>query len=271
MPELPEVETTCNGISPFLTAQTIKDVVVRVNKLRWEIPTDIHKHLSNQQIIKVSRRAKYIIIELLKGHIIMHLGMSGHLRVLREKLPAGKHDHIDLILANGNILRYNDPRRFGAFVYTEESIDQFRLLEKLGPEPISAQFDSNYLLASCKNKRLPIKTHIMNQATVVGVGNIYASEALFTAKINPLRAACSINDTECSDITQAIKDILTAAIEQGGTSFSDYINSDGKPGYFSQQLQVYQRAGLPCKKCNTVIENIRIGQRSSFYCPGCQK
>jgi formamidopyrimidine-DNA glycosylase len=271
MPELPEVQTTCDGIAPHLQEQLIEDVLVRTPKLRWDIPIDLKEKLYNKKIIAISRRAKYIIIELNLGHLIIHLGMSGHLRVLNESLLPAKHDHIDIILENGKILRYNDPRRFGAFLYTQEPIEHFKLFQKLGPEPLSHEFNDKHLLKTCINKQIPIKTHIMNQATVVGVGNIYASEALFLAKIHPLRQAKHISNEESLALTKAIKKILKEAILQGGTSISDYMNSEGKPGYFAQKLKVYQREGLACFNCNQPIQQLRIGQRSSFFCPTCQK
>ncbi|HBB52906.1 MAG TPA: DNA-formamidopyrimidine glycosylase [Legionellales bacterium] len=269
MPELPEVQTTCDGILPYLKQQTIEEVVVRTPKLRWPIPQNLKQILLHQKILNVSRRAKYIIIHLTQGYLMIHLGMSGHLRILKETLLPAKHDHIDIILENGHILRYNDPRRFGAFLYTED-LEHFPLFQKLGPEPLSEAFNSQYLLESCRNKTVPIKNHIMNQHIVVGVGNIYASEALFLAHIHPLRQAESIQLEELEALVQAIQLILKEAIRQGGTSISDYMNSEGKPGYFSQQLKVYQREGKPCLVCQTPIQSLRIGQRSSFFCPRCQ-
>lgn len=269
MPELPEVQTTCDGILPYLKHQSIEDVVVRTPKLRWPIPEHLKQKLIHQKIIEVSRRAKYIIIQLTEGYLIIHLGMSGHLRILKETLLPAKHDHIDIILENGHILRYNDPRRFGAFLYTQE-LENFPLFQKLGPEPLSKEFNAHNLQKTCQNKSIAIKNHIMNQHVVVGVGNIYASEALFLAKIHPLRKAQDIKLDELEKLVNAIQNILQEAIRQGGTSISDYMNSEGKPGYFSQKLKVYQREGKPCFSCQTPIQSLRIGQRSSFYCPKCQ-
>jgi formamidopyrimidine-DNA glycosylase len=269
MPELPEVETTCNGILPYLKGQMIDDVIIRIPKLRWDIPYYLKEKLKNKKILDVTRRAKYIIIHLNNDYLIIHLGMSGHLRVLKETLLPVKHDHIDIILENGHILRYNDPRRFGSFLYTE-TLECFPLFQKLGPEPLSQDFNAQYLFKTCKNKSIAIKNHIMNQNVVVGVGNIYASEALFLSKIHPLRPAQAIQIDELEKLVKAIQKILKEAIKQGGTSISDYMNSEGKPGYFSQKLQVYQRIDLPCKRCQTPIESLKIGQRSSFFCPHCQ-
>ena len=271
MPELPEVQTTCDGIAPHIIHQMITDVVIRTPKLRWDIPVDLKDKLWHQNIIKVSRRAKYIIIELNSGYLVIHLGMSGHLRVLKQSLLPAKHDHIDIIFENGTILRYNDPRRFGAFLFTPHPIDEFKIFQKLGPEPLSEAFDAQYLLRRCQNRGVPIKTHIMNQNVVVGVGNIYASEALFLAGIHPLRPAQRLKKHELELLIHSIKFILKEAIKQGGTSISDYMNSEGKPGYFSQQLKVYQREGLPCFECGAKIVQLRIGQRSSFFCSSCQK
>lgn len=270
MPELPEVQTTCNGIQPFIQGQKIIDVVVRTPKLRWDIPIDLREQLTHQTVQSVQRRAKYIIIELETKYLIIHLGMSGHLRILKEYLLPAKHDHIDIAFENGITLRYNDPRRFGAVLITQD-VSKFHLFKNLGPEPLSQEFNWEYLKKSIQNKQIPIKAHLMNQKTVVGVGNIYASEALFLAKIHPLRPPESLTTEEGKKLITAIQTILEKAIQQGGTSIADYMNSEGKPGYFSQQLQVYQRAGLACHICQSPIEQVRIAQRSSFYCPTCQK
>lgn len=270
MPELPEVQTTCNGIKPHILGKKITDVVVRTPKLRWAIPCDLKIKILEQTVKSIHRRAKYIIIELDNIYLIIHLGMSGHLRVLREyRLPV-KHDHMDITFENNITLRYHDPRRFGAILITSD-ISNFPLFKNLGPEPLSHDFNWTYLKNTLKNKNIPIKTHIMNQKTVVGVGNIYASEALFQAHIHPLRPAQSITAQEGKQLIQAIQSTLENAILKGGTSISDYMNSEGKPGYFSQELKVYQRQGLPCFQCKTPIEYCRVGQRSSFFCTNCQK
>lgn len=270
MPELPEVQTTCDGIKPHILGKKVTDVVVRTPKLRWAIPHDLKSHLMHQIVKSIHRRAKYIIIELDDIYLIIHLGMSGHLRVLKEYLMPSKHDHVDITFENEITLRYNDPRRFGAILIASD-ISNFPLFKNLGPEPLTQNFNWNALKKSIENKSTPIKTHIMNQKTVVGIGNIYASEALFQARIHPLRPAQSITSQEGQQLIKSIQMILEKAIDQGGTSISDYMNSEGKPGYFSQELQVYQRTCLPCYVCNSPIEQLRIGQRGSFYCPSCQK
>lgn len=270
MPELPEVQTTCDGIRPHILGKKITDVVVRTPKLRWAIPHDLKSHLMHQTVKSIHRRAKYIIITLDNIYLVIHLGMSGHLRVMKEYLLPNKHDHIDITFNHELTLRYHDPRRFGAFLITKD-IASFPLFKNFGPEPLTTDFNWTYLKKSLTNKSIPIKTHIMNQKTVVGVGNIYASEALFQASIHPLRPAQSITPEEGQKLIQAIQSILEKAIVKGGTSIADYINSEGKPGYFSTELQVYQRQGLPCFRCETPIEHCRIGQRGSFFCSNCQK
>ena len=269
MPELPEVETTCQGISPHIVNQTIKHLVVRCANLRWPIPKNLSNQLSHQQITAVSRRAKYILIHTTNGIIICHLGMSGCLKVTQPDVSLEKHDHFDLVLEHC-VLRYNDPRRFGCLLFTQDPLEQHPLFEHLGPEPLAAQFNAAYLQKKAQRSKSSIKTFIMNQKIVVGVGNIYASEALFLAKIHPKRAAHRISRIRLEQLVDAIKSVLAKAITAGGTTLKDFYRSDGQPGYFKQELCVYDRDNQPCRRCNTKIKKIILGQRSSFYCTVCQ-
>jgi formamidopyrimidine-DNA glycosylase len=269
MPELPEVETTCRGITLSLLNQCVKNVIIRQPSLRWPIPQNLKQQLQNHTITKISRRAKYILINTTQGTLICHLGMSGCLKVVPVGTPTIKHDHVDVVF-NQHILRFNDPRRFGCILYTEDPIDQHPLFQHLGPEPLSETFNVNDLFSRAKKSQSHIKSFLMNQKTVVGVGNIYASEALFLAGIHPKRKANRISYGRLKTLVQAIKEVLQLAISQGGTTLKDYYASDGKPGYFSQQLKVYGRSEEPCHNCNRLIKKIILNQRSSFYCTHCQ-
>lgn len=272
MPELPEVETTCRGISPSLTGQTIKKIVLRQQKLRWPIPKQTLQLITQQKIIAIKRRAKYIIIECSNKYwMIIHLGMSGSLRLPDPKQTPEKHDHFDIILNNGILLRYRDPRKFGCLLAGQGSYTQHRLLEKLGPEPLKANFNQQYLQQACCNKKIAIKKAIMQASIVVGVGNIYACEALFQAKINPIRPANSLSNHEQTLLVNAIKNILKQAIKSGGTTLRDFAHGDNTPGYFQQQLMVYGQEGNNCQQCSNKIKKITQGGRSTFYCPKCQK
>ena len=268
MPELPEVETSRRGIAPYLVGAQIVRSVVRFPTLRWPIPAEIIE-LKNQPVLDLQRRAKYLLMQLPTGWIIIHLGMSGSLKILSEPQVANKHDHIDLELDNGKILRYTDPRRFGSWLWAR-SLQQHPLLGLLGPEPLSSDFNAEYLLVRAKGKRTPIKQWLMDNRIVVGVGNIYASESLFSAKLLPVRAAGTINPQEAMLLVAAIKQVLQRSIDQGGTTLRDFLQSNGKPGYFAQQLQVYGRTGEPCLQCQTPILSQRLGQRNTFWCPHCQ-
>lgn len=268
MPELPEVETSRRGIEPYLVGGKIDNIKIRNSRLRWPVSQEISA-LSGCEILSVQRRAKYLLLELPRGWIIIHLGMSGSLRILLEALPVGKHDHIDLQLTNGTILRYTDPRRFGAWLWTE-SLETASVLSHLGPEPLSSAFDADYLQQRCRGKNTAIKPWLMDNKLVVGVGNIYASESLFRAGIHPDRSAKSLSRSECEGLVQAIKNVLLTSIEQGGTTLKDFLQSDGKPGYFAQELQVYGRQGQPCHTCGSPIQDGRHGQRRTFYCRVCQ-
>lgn len=268
MPELPEVETSRLGITPHLQGQEIKAIIVRTEKLRWPIPQELQK-LVGQRIQSIRRRAKYLLIDTPKGTAIIHLGMSGSLRILDEDTPAAKHDHVDLVLDNGKLLRYNDPRKFGAWLYSEVGI-QHEVLNKLGPEPLTDAFTSEYLIEKAKNKKVVVKQFIMNNAVVVGVGNIYASEALFSSNINPKMPAGKLTNQQLSILVSETKKVLAKAIEQGGTTLKDFNQVDGKPGYFAQELNVYGKAGKECPICQTLIQEEKIGQRNSFWCETCQ-
>ncbi|PHS72423.1 MAG: DNA-formamidopyrimidine glycosylase [Cycloclasticus sp.] len=271
MPELPEVETTRRGIAPHVEGKKVIKVIVRQPKLRWPISPEISTLLPGLTIKRVKRRAKYLLIETEKGTLIIHLGMSGSLRVINANILPEKHEHIDIIFNDNKCLRYKDPRRFGCLLWTSTPIQQHKLIQHLGPEPLSDAFDLANFYPKAKSKKVAIKRLIMDGHIVVGVGNIYASEALFLSGIHPKRTANNISKTRLSNLVIAIKDILAQAIEQGGTTLKDFVNSEGKPGYFQQTLNVYGRAKQPCTHCKTPIKQIVIGQRSTFYCPQCQR
>lgn len=270
MPELPEVETTRRGITPHILNQTIESVTIRAPKLRWPIPQSLAKELPGMQVLDVERRAKYLLLKFATGTLIIHLGMSGRLQALSNETPHQKHDHVDFAFTNGTWLRYTDPRRFGCILWTNQSPFEHKLLKDLGPEPFDPQFNSKYLFAQNKNKKSAIKKLIMDAQIVVGVGNIYASEALFAAKIDPRKAAQDVTLEQCSLLVKHIKRILKLSIAKGGTTLKDFLDSSGKPGYFSQQLQVYGRDNKPCVDCKQPILSLNIGQRNTFFCEICQ-
>lgn len=269
MPELPEVETTLRGIEPHLLNQRITRVIVRDRRLRWPVPTEVNR-AEGQTVISLQRRGKYLLLNLQQGGLIIHLGMSGSLRIMQQPMTPDKHDHFDVELENGVCLRFNDPRRFGAFLWVQDDMQSHELLRNLGPEPLSDDFTADYLFQRSRNRIVAIKNFIMNGHVVVGVGNIYASEALFMAGIHPQRAAGRISRQRYENLVLAIRDVLQRAIEQGGTTLRDFVNSDGAPGYFAQNLLVYDRAGNDCFQCGSAIKQKVIGQRSSYYCPACQ-
>ncbi len=271
MPELPEVETTRRGIAPALLGHRVTDVVVRDRRLRWPIARNFEAAITHQTIRRVERRAKYILIGFDKGTLILHLGMSGSLRILDAKVPPKPHDHWDLLLDSGKVLRYHDPRRFGSAHWTESDPLEHPLLAKLAPEPLSDEFDGEYLYRATRRRSVHIKLLIMNSQAVVGVGNIYASEALFRAGISPRRAAHRITRAQAAALAKAIKEVLAEAIEIGGTTLRDYVNADGIPGYFRQKLFVYERAGDPCRVCKTPVKQFVQGQRSTYWCAVCQR
>ncbi|WP_455198971.1 bifunctional DNA-formamidopyrimidine glycosylase/DNA-(apurinic or apyrimidinic site) lyase [Kaarinaea lacus] len=270
MPELPEVETTRRGIEPLIRGKTVKQVDIRQRQLRWPVPPRLRQVLAGEKIESVNRRGKYLLLTTRVGTVIIHLGMSGSLRVVKQDAIPEKHDHVDIIFNNKRILRLRDPRRFGAVLWTSRNPRLHPLLKLLGPEPLSSEFNTQYLFDKSRNRKLAIKAFIMDSKIVVGVGNIYANEALFRAGIRPTIAAGRISKARYHDLVQAIKTVLEEAILQGGTTLRDFSNEQGKPGYFSQKLLVYGRAGEPCTACGTTIKQTRQNQRASFYCPQCQ-
>ncbi len=272
MPELPEVETTKRGIEPWLKGATIEHVVVRQPQLRWPVVDEIQQ-LQGQVIQSLQRRAKYILVATDAGTAIWHLGMSGSLRLVEPNEDARLHDHIDWQLSNGKILRYHDPRRFGALLWLPagQAWQDSEYLAHLGPEPLSDAFDGDYLYQRSRGKKQAVKTFVMDGKVVVGAGNIYANEALFLAGIRPTTAAGRISRVRYQRLAEHIKQVLAAAIEQGGTTLRDFVGGDGQPGYFAQQLYVYGRGGKPCRQCSQTLTEIRLGQRSTVYCQSCQR
>ena len=271
MPELPEVETTLRGIEPHIAEQSISKINIYNPNLRWPVNEELPAILKNQTLKTLSRRGKYLILSFKKGHLLLHLGMSGSLRVLNKSEPLQKHDHFEMIFKNGKALRLRDPRRFGSVLWTNEPWETHPLIAKLGPEPLSDMLSDDYLYQNSRNKTVAIKSYIMNSHIVVGVGNIYASESLFLAGINPNRAANKVSKPRYLKLTQAIRFVLSQAIKQGGTTLKDFNSPDGKPGYFAQQLNVYGRKNEACPQCGKNITQKMINQRATYYCTQCQK
>ena len=269
MPELPEVETTLRGIEPWLKGQEITDIIVRQSSLRWPVADEIGE-LIGQTITGLRRRSKYLLVDTPVGTAIWHLGMSGSLRLADPDDEPKKHDHIDWHLSNGKVLRYHDPRRFGALLWQAPGETSEHFLH-LGPEPLGPDFTDDHLFEKSRGKSQAVKTFIMDGRVVVGVGNIYANESLFLAGIRPQTPAGKISKARYQRLTQIIREVLAAAIAQGGTTLRDFVGGDGKPGYFAQQLYVYGRGGEACKVCNTTLKEIRQGQRATVYCPQCQR
>lgn len=273
MPELPEVEVTRRGLLPVQGAQ-IAQVTIRHHGLRWPIPAALPQYLQGRRVLTLTRRAKYILAEIgrtqVEGVLLLHLGMSGRLCLLERDFPAEKHDHFDIRFEDGRVIRLRDPRRFGAVLWLDQSPMQHSLLSRLGPEPLEADFNAEYLFEQTRTRKAPIKTTIMDAHLVVGVGNIYASESLFRARIHPQAPAQSLSLAQCQRLVQEIKLTLQAALEAGGSSLRDFFGADGNPGYFQQTYTVYGRTGEPCRVCTKPILNIRLGQRSTFYCAHCQ-
>ena len=269
MPELPEVETTRLGLEPLITDKRIISVHIYIKKLRWDIPSHLKLTLKGQTIRKISRRAKYLLFHFDFGQLVMHLGMSGSIRVVNSFEPLKKHDHFELSLNDETSLRFHDPRRFGSVLW-QKPHETLNLLENLGPEPLSYEFDENSLSKSAIGKSRNIKTFIMDSSIVVGVGNIYASESLFLAGISPKRGAGKISKKRLITLSNSIKNVLKDAINNGGTTLNDFSNVDGNPGYFSQILNVYGRDKMPCLRCDGKIKRIIQNQRATFYCPKCQ-
>ncbi len=270
MPELPEVETTRRGIKPYIDQQIISRIVIRQDKLRWPVPVEVHQ-MEGQSVDSVTRRAKYILLETRAGTALLHLGMSGSLRVVDKNTEPEKHDHIDIVLQSGKAIRFRDPRRFGAFLFTQQNPLKHKLIRKLGPEPLSDEFNAEYLFHSSRGRTMSIKQFIMNGHVVVGVGNIYACESLFKAGISPKWSAGKVSKARYEKLVNEIKTVLAKAIEQGGTTLRDFVQAEGKPGYFAQQLSVYGRSKGLCFVCESPIKQITQGQRSTFYCPKCQR
>ncbi len=268
MPELPEVETTRRGIVPWCVGQEVTRVDVRETRLRWPVSAQLVESLPRQIIRGVDRRAKYLLLRTDRGTVITHLGMSGSLRVTRPKVPPRKHDHLDIVLANGMCLRFHDPRRFGCVLWTTDDPFAHPLLRGLGPEPWDAH--SEYLYRRSRRRRQSIKGFLMDSHTLVGVGNIYANEALFVAGIDPRRMAGSISRSRYERLAAAVVQVLEAALGMGGTTLRDFVSATGEPGYFRQALRVYERDGEPCRRCGTRIRRVLTGQRSTYFCPHCQ-
>ena len=271
MPELPEVETTRRGLAAHLTGLTIKDVVIRNGSLRWPIAKNLPKLLRGKTIVSLKRRAKYLLMDCGNGTLILHLGMSGSLRIHPANTPPEKHDHFDLVLDNVTLMRLRDPRRFGAVLWHSGDVHTHPLLASLGPEPLEKDFDARYLHQATRGRSVSIKQCIMDNHVVVGVGNIYANEALFRAGIKPQLAAGKLSLPRCTRLVEEIRATLAEAILLGGSSLRDFVNTSGQPGYFQQTYWVYSRTGEPCRRCGAPIKQIKQGQRSSFYCGTCQR
>jgi len=270
VPELPEVETTRRGIEPHVVGRTITSLRIHDRRLRWPVDARISAAVAGQPIRRAGRRAKYLLLETDAGTLILHLGMSGSLRVLPASTPRIAHDHVDIELDSGQTLRFNDPRRFGSLLFAHDPAVH-PLLKHLAPEPLEQEFDGAYLWNITRGRSVAIKQLLMNSRLVVGVGNIYASEALFRARIRPRRPARSLKLAECVRLARAIKATLNLAVKVGGTTLRDYVGADGNPGYFRQKLHVYERAGKPCRVCRRPIRQFTQGQRSTYWCAHCQK
>lgn len=270
MPELPEVETTRRGLAPRLRGRTLERIVVRNPSLRWRVPEDLEARLAGLRLQALDRRGKYLLFDFGAATQIVHLGMSGSMRIAAPGEPAARHDHVDWLFDDGTLLRLRDPRRFGAVLCTADPAHH-PLLAHLGPEPLAPAFDADYLYERCRARRSAVKQVIMDAGVVVGVGNIYASESLFHAGIRPGTAAHRLSRAACARLVAAIRKVLTAAIAAGGSSLRDYVASDGELGYFQLQTQVYGREGLPCRRCATPIRRSVQGQRATFHCPSCQR
>ena len=270
MPELPEVETTVRGISPLVTGNRITDLVVREHRLRWPIPDSLSSHILGKRVLGVSRRAKYILVEFEHGHMLMHLGMSGSLRFALKDEPLKLHDHVEFEIGGERQLRFHDPRRFGCVLWIDGDPAEHHLLNNLGPEPLTADFNAKYLFEQSRKRKVAVKHFIMDSHVVVGVGNIYASEALFRARIRPGTRASRIFTPGYQQLVTGIQETMKAALDAGGTTLRDYVNGSGSPGYFAQELLVYEREGEACRTCSTSIRRMVMGQRSTYYCPSCQ-
>lgn len=271
MPELPEVETTRRGLLPHVVGRRIGQVVVRNGSLRWPVPKDLRRRLEGEKVGDIRRRGKYLLFDMPAGHLLVHLGMSGKLSIVPSGLAPKLHDHVDVGLEGNGTMRFTDPRRFGAVLWLASPAESHTLLKGLGIEPLSPQFTGEALRALAKGRRVAVKQFLMNGRIVVGVGNIYASEALHQAQVLPTRGAGSISAARWKRVASAVRMTLEKAIAAGGTTLRDFASADGRPGYFQHDFAVYGRQGKPCKRCKSKIRVIRQGQRSTFYCPGCQR
>ena len=271
MPELPEVETSRRGVEPHILGRKVKGLVVRYWQLRWPIPRDLPALLAGHKLQAVERRGKYLLFRFSHGCALIHLGMSGSVRIVNVSEPVAKHDHFDICFDAGKVLRYTDPRRFGSLLWAAGDVGEHKLIRHLGPEPLSDDFNWQYLYERSRKRKQSLKTFIMDSKLVVGVGNIYANEALFASSIKPIRFAGKLTKAQAKCLVENIKRVLAQAIEQGGTTLKDFVGGDGKPGYFAQELLVYGRGGQPCVRCDKLLKEIRIGQRTTVYCTRCQK
>ncbi len=270
MPELPEVETTCRGLRPHVEGRVLSALVVRNGRLRQPVPSDLADEISGRALCAVSRRAKYLLLSFAHGTLIVHLGMSGSLRIVDAVLPPGAHDHVDLVFG-AQALRLRDPRRFGLMLWQPGDVMQHPLLARLGPEPLEDAFDAGWLYKVTRGLRAPIKHELMDSRRVVGVGNIYASESLFRARIHPLEPAGALGPRHCARLVQAVRETLVAAIAAGGSTLRDFVGGDGQPGYFQQQYFVYGRDGEACRQCSTTVQRVVSAQRATYFCPRCQR
>jgi formamidopyrimidine-DNA glycosylase len=271
MPELPEVETTRRGLLPHVVGRSVRDVVVRNPNLRWPVPKDLRRRVRGERVRDIRRRGKYLLFDFARGHLLVHLGMTGRLTVVPAKTAPRKHDHVDLVLDDGKVLRFNDARRFGTVLWLETPAEEHALLRDLGLEPLEAGFTGEKLRSRAKGRRVAVKQFLMNGEIVTGVGNIYASEALFRAGIHPSRSAGQISAPRWERLAQSIRVTLESAIDSGGSTLRDFVSAEGRPGYFQHRHAVYGRAGKACPACKTPIRALRHGQRSTFFCPRCQK
>ncbi len=271
MPELPEVETTRRGIEPLVRGKYVERVLVHNASLRWPVPPDLNATLIKQKVCAVERRSKYLLMNFEQGTLIIHLGMTGHLRVCRSGEEKRKHDHVELFFTDRSVLRFNDSRRFGAIFWTDTNPLQHERLVSLGPEPLTGLFNADYLFRTSRDRKVAVKPFIMDAHVVVGVGNIYASEALFRARISPGRQAGGVSRKAFALLVQSVQEVLAEAIAAGGTTIRDFMDTEGRPGYFKQELRVYGRAGEPCTACGSAIIQTRLGQRSTYHCAKCQK
>jgi formamidopyrimidine-DNA glycosylase len=270
MPELPEVETTLRGIAPHVLGQKVTEIVIRQPRLRWPIPLELADLVSGRRLVNAVRRGKYLLLDFGNGHALIHLGMSGSLRIVNTDEPPSFHDHFDLVFGK-RALRYCDPRRFGCLLWVDGEPELHKLLADLGPEPLTDGFTADYLYERTRKRSQAIKQFIMDSKIVVGVGNIYANESLFMAGIKPIRKAGSLTRKNCEDLVRDIKFVLQRSIDQGGTTLRDFVGGDGKPGYFKQQLLVYGRGGEPCSLCKKPLKEVRMNDRTTVYCVACQK